>query len=169
MPHWTTGPFLFPINLKTRQVKRALGLSLPTGIGPHWPNDINPHVLTGHQDITGQIPHIHEVLAGETVLHRQVGMHGVNHFDILHRGRSGFNVSNQAREIIIARFSQMDLIADPGSVAFVTVAGLCIVGGYDHFLARWQVVLIAPLNSMVFDIKLLEPHRTQDLNRCQLP
>lgn len=83
----------------------------------------------------------------------QIGMHLANDFDVLYGGHGGFNMCNQAREITVAGFRQMRLVARPGHVALVTVAGFRIRRGDDLPFTRRYVVLIPPANSIVFDIK----------------
>jgi len=94
------------------------------------PNEVNGVDIPTVEDAFGaDIASIHEVLRGQPLVCRQIGLDGVKRGVILLRRRRGRDLRDEVRKIVFAALGQMDFVPDPLLRALAPVAHVPIIRG----------------------------------------
>ena len=84
--------------------------------------------FAGHQQVGRHVAGVDEMGCRTKVLGREGKVDRSRHVSVRHRRRRGLDVGDQVRRVGIARFRDVDLVADPGRASLLRVAGFPVVG-----------------------------------------
>ncbi len=126
--------------------------------------------LTHHQQLRVQEAGVHEMGRGQEPLSFEILMDVGCHIAIGRRCRSGLDMRDQVRSLILARPGQMRLVPDPARTAFLGEVCRIIVRGTDELRggrhpAHRAPGIGAPAHSVPSARIVLHPHPPQRLDR----
>jgi len=102
------------------------------------------------------------MLTGQPLPGVQVGMDGLDGFTIRLRCQGSLYMGDEVGRIVVTRFRQMHLVANPVGVAFLTAAGIGVVGRSQDTLARWHISTATPARLVILVlVKLKHPYPPQ--------
>jgi hypothetical protein len=157
-----------PIDDKRGAVEIFLRLRLPTLLWSHRPHEIDPLLHTADQMDRAHVAGIDEMFAGQVAAVGEMTLHHRGHLIVGDGGIGRLHVDNRRRELVVARLSEMDLVAGPFGLALLAAAGLNVVGRANQRGGRGQFLRRAPRQLALLDGELLLPHLAQRLHRGDL-
>ena len=96
-------------------------------------------------------------------------MRRFRHDPVRGRRRGRFGMHNEVRSVVITRFGQMHLVANPGLVPLDAQVSVRVVGGGNQQGRRGDIIIATPAAMSLFLEKLLDPHAAQRFHRRQFP
>ena len=126
---WTGCLLGFPINHKVLGVEAFPCPRLLTNIAPGWSEQVHPIFLVAIGKQLGiNIAHVHQMCPRQQVLFLQRFVNTADDRAIRNRSSRCFDVGNKMRLLVVAGFSQVNLVSDLGGTPLSGIMRVNIIG-----------------------------------------